>query len=87
MLEGKTKSGFEFKVEDEATDDWELLEALTKVDRGNITFLIDAAKMLLGDEQLSELKKHCKANGRVSAEKMMEEITDILQYGGNPKNS
>lgn len=87
MLEGKTKSGFEFKIRDEATDDWELLEALAKVDRGDITFLIDAANMLLGEEQMSELKKHCKTNGRISAEKMFEEITDILKYGEKPKNS
>ena len=88
MLKGKTKSGFEFEVKDDALDDWELLEALTKIDRGEFSYFIDAAKMLLGEEQLSRLKEHSRnENGRISVERMSIEIQEIFESGNDTKNS
>lgn len=87
MLNGITKSGFKYKIQDSAMDDWELLEAFTKVDRGDVTYFIDAAQMLLGDKQLDNLKKHVKEiHGRVAVGSMIDEISEILSSNAETKN-
>jgi hypothetical protein len=78
-IKGKTKSGFEYEVEKEAGDDWELVEDLSNA-RTNGYALISAAHRLVGNgEQYSRLKDHCRGeNGRVSEMKMSSEMTDII---------
>ena len=88
MLKGKTKSGFEYEIEDDALDDWDLLEVLTNISRGDATYIIEASKMLLGEKQLSALKAHVKSiKGRVSVVAMEDEITEILTSNQDTKNS
>ncbi len=88
MITGTTESGFEYKLNEENMDDYELLENLCAIDEGDASKITVSAKQLLGEEQLKALKDHVRnENGRVSAAKMIEEITQIL--GGNKpgKNS
>lgn len=88
MLEGKTKSGFAYKVEDDALDDWELLEALTKLDDGDPLVVVKIPKLLLGEEQANALKEHLRnKNGRVKATQMTEEIGEIMNSNQEAKNS
>ena len=87
MITGKTNSGFEFEIETERLDDWDLLESLTAVDKGNISVIPNVALALLGEEQLQRLKSHVKGiHGRVSMSAMFQEIFEILNSNNQGKN-
>lgn len=88
MIKGKTKTDFEFEIEEDVLDDWELLEALVDIDNGHIGGAVTALTLLLGDKQLKKLKEHCRneSTGKVSQKSMFEELSDILK-SGNEKNS
>lgn len=87
MIEGKTTSGFEFKIAYETLDNWDLFEALTEMDKGNVIVIADVAHMLLGEDQLKRLKNHVKGIcGRVSTESMIQEIEEILRSSETGKN-
>lgn len=84
---GTTESGFQYTLPPDAIDDYELLEDLCDIDNGDISKIPIIARRLLGDAQLEALKNHVrKKNGRVSATKMVEEITQIFN-GSQVKNS
>lgn len=79
MIAGKTKTGFEFSIEDTALDDWELLEVLADIDDGKTQKIGTAIKLLLGDEQAKALKEHCRNDeGRVPTSAMMAEVGEIF---------
>ena len=87
MINGITESGFEFQLEDEALDDYELIEELRKVDKGDIACIVDVVDRLLGKEQKEKLKEHLrKENGRVSASGMFDEVTQIFNASKEIKN-
>ena len=87
MIEGKTASGFEYKITEDALDDYDLLEALTDIDSGNYQKITVVVDHLLGKEQKEMLKKHIRENGRVSAKAMISEIFEILKGSQTGKNS
>lgn len=88
MLSGRTKSGFEFEIDNDILDDWELLECFREIDRGNEDYIVDAAKQLLGDEQYGKLKDFVREKyGRVKASVMADEIVDIMNHSKEGKNS
>lgn len=87
MLKGKTNSGFKFEIDEEELDDYELLEMLCEIDKGNTSLITDTAEKMLGKKQLKKLKEHVRdEKGRVSARKMMEEIEQILSGNRKGKN-
>lgn len=86
MIRGTTNSGFKFEIEDNALDDYELLEILTEIDNGESGNIPRMIELLLGKEQKDSLKKHCKKDGRVSTSLMMQEITEILSSNDTGKN-
>ena len=76
-VEGTTKSGFRYKIEKDALDDWELVEQISEMD--GLTGSVAVMKSLLGKEQYEQLKEHCRGpHGRVRATRMEEEMTEIL---------
>lgn len=87
MIKGKTSSGFEYKVEDDSLDDYELLEVLQKIDEGNGGLVPKMITLLLGEEQKERLKEHVRKDGKVSASAMMDEISEILEKNTAGKNS
>ncbi len=88
MIKGKTSSGFEYELDDDVLDDYELLEMLCDVDKGNTSLVVDAVKKLLSPEQEKNLREHARSKkGRVSAKKMIEELGEILASGNTGKNS
>ena len=88
MFTGKTSSGFEFSLQDEVLDDYELLEDLCEMDEGDMTKTISVLNRLLGTEQKERLKEHLRMeNGRVPASKMMNEIGEIFRNVKEGKNS
>lgn len=79
MIAGKTKTGFEFAIEDGALDDWELLEVLADIDDGKTQKIGTAIKLLLGADQANALKEHCRNDeGRVPTSAMMAEMGEIF---------
>ena len=81
-MKGKTSSGFEYTIDDEAKDDMELLDALVEIDEGEPSGISKATLLLLGKDQKKALYEHCRtASGRVSAAKVIAEFTEILNAG------
>ncbi len=79
MLKGETKTGFKYQIEEQVTDDYELVELIVEAEENPLVFpkLINR---VLGPSQLKALKEHVRdKEGRVSAQKMVAEITDIFQ--------
>lgn len=88
MIEGKTKSGFAFKITDETLDDYELLEMIMDIDGGAGEKTTSMVTKLLGTDQKNALKDHVRdENGRVSATRLMEEIVEIFSACDVGKNS
>lgn len=88
MIKGTTKSGFKYMLYDDKLDDYELLETLCEIDRGDVTLVPKMANQLLGEKQMSRLKDHVRnERGSVSATKMMDEISQIFNGVKALKNS
>lgn len=88
MLAGRTESGFEFELDEDCLDDYELLEDLCDIDNGDASKITIAANRLLGKEQMEALKNHVRnEKGKVSAAKMVDEITQIFKGQSKIKNS
>lgn len=81
-IKGKTSSGFEFNLDEEALDDMEVLEWLIEMDNGDVAHLKDMLVRLLGDEQKKALYNHCRKNGRVSAKAVLREVGEIFKESG-----
>lgn len=88
MLKGKTKSGFEFEIDEKKADDMELLEAIALSDT-NRSHFPRVLSMLLGDEQKARLYDHCRTKkGNVPIQKTIEEFLEIMSISGEKlKNS
>lgn len=88
MIEGTTKSGFNFKLEDYILDDYDLLEMLCSVDHGNYSDVAKLVAMLLGEDQKEDLKSFLRnRDGRVKTSAIMSEISDIFEACNAGKNS
>lgn len=88
MITGVTESGFEYQLDDDMMDDYELLEILCDIDNGNTALVTKAARLILGDAQLEALKSHLRGSGkRVPASKMIAEVTQIINGNSTGKNS
>lgn len=87
-MKGVTKSGFAFELEDEAFNDYEILEQLRAVDKGDLTAIVDVVDTLFSKEQKNALKEHLRdENGRVGMKEMIQEVAEILQTSQEGKNS
>lgn len=89
MRTGKTKSGFEFAIEESSMDNMELVDKLVEIDDGNMAAMPKAATMLLGEEQKERLYAHLRAAaGNVPIEAFINELTEIMEIMGEEgKNS
>ena len=80
MIEGKTNSGFEYSISEEVFDDYDLLQNIAEVAKGNDIYFVPVVRQLLGEEQEKALKAHLKArDGRVKTTAMTSEIVEIIQ--------
>ena len=78
MITGQTKSGFNYHIDENILQDYELLEAIAETEKNPI-FITKVVRMLLGDDT-DKLKEHVRdENGHVSIEKMNVEITEIFE--------
>ena len=92
MEEGKNKivlsDGYEVIIDSELLDDWDFLETLREIDKGNAGLIVDIMPMMLGDKQFANLKKHLRnENGRLKATDMVNVLYEILNASNETKNS
>ena len=86
MIQGKTKTGFKFKIEDAVLNDYELLELFSEVDE-NPLLVPKLVKMILGAEQKDALIEHVRDDkGRASVDRVSLELEDILTSSKETKN-
>lgn len=87
MINGKTTSGFEYSLNHDKLNDYELLEKIGEMEENPFT-LTSIVNMVLGKEQAKKLKDHIRSeNGTVPIEKMTAEITEIFNTQPEIKNS
>ena len=81
MQGGTTSSGFEFKVDDEALDDYLLLKDLSAISKGNSGKVTDVIERFLGADQEKKLMGHISKNnnGRVPASEMIKEVKEMFE--------
>lgn len=78
-----TKSGFEWDIDPDNFNDWEMLEAFYDMDR-DPRATVAVARTILGQEGLNALKEHLRTEkGKVPMDRMMDELTELLN-NANP---
>lgn len=86
MVVGKTSTGFDYEYDERILSDWRFVEGVAKTTSDNqierMQGMVSIVNLLLGDE--TALIKHLQElnDGFVPSEKMMEEITDIMNGSG-----
>lgn len=92
MLEGKTKSGFKFKIDEKLMDDWRLLKYIALSESSDPSDQLRGASnlvsLLLGDQEPALMEFIAKKNkGYVPATAVTEIMTEILTSVKDLKNS
>lgn len=83
MIEGKTRSGFKFSLDEEKLDDMEILEYLAEVE-DDLSQLPKLLEIFLGAEQKQRLYNFVKKKeGRVSIKTTYEILLDIFAEAGD----
>lgn len=92
MIEGKTKSGFKFSVDERIINDWDLVDAIGLSESDDASEVIrglrEIARLVLGN-QVDALKKHiAKTNdGFHPSDVMASELAEIITITKELKNS
>lgn len=87
MIEGKTTSGFEYKIPEENLNNYELVETLGELEE-NPLLIAKTVNLLLGKEQSNSLKEHLRTeSGTVPTDKMSTEIMEIFNEQKETKKS
>lgn len=92
MVEGKTKSGFKFKIDERVLDDWRLLKYIalseSKDSSEQIRGVSSLVSLLLGDQEDALTEFVAKKNkGFVPATAISATVTEILTTVKELKNS
>jgi len=92
-MQGITKSGYEFNIDDRVLKDWRFVTALTKCQKANndtfakLEGIQEMAKLLFGDkfdEYMNFIAS--KNDGFCPSDVIMVEITEIFQSANGSKN-
>src|SRR5690625_282733 len=87
MIEGKTSSGFAYKIPKDNLNNYELVETLGDLEE-NPLLIAKTVRLLLGNDQSEKLKDHLRTDsGIVPTDKMSEEIMEIFESQQEAKNS
>lgn len=74
-----TSSGFSCRIDEDALDDAELIDALVKLDKEDYTVIPSVITMLLGEESKKRLYEHLRTErGRVPFTALQKEFAEIL---------
>ena len=78
VVKGKTKTGFEFKLDTELIDDYEVLEMYEDIKETGLG-VRKLLTRLIGEDGYNRLKEHCrKKDGTISAKRIGHEMNDIM---------
>lgn len=91
-MKGKTKSGFEFDIDEKIFDDFDFIEAYAgimntdAVDGTQITAAVDMIHLLFPKDEEDRLKAFVrdKKTGRVSTTKLFNVVQEIFEAIGTP---
>ena len=82
MINGKTKPGFQFSVDENCMNDMELVDILAD-DSVDESFRMSAlVKRLLPNDQRKALYDHVRVNGRVPVDAIIMEVESIFDAMG-----
>lgn len=92
MIEGKTKTGFKFKVDERVLNDWRLI---TNIELAESEVLTDKVKgvtalvhLLLGDNEQKLMEHIAKKNGGfIPTDAIINELASIITTTKELKNS
>ena len=92
MIEGKTKNGFKFKIDERVMDDWRLLRNIAMSESTDPSEQIKGASnlvtLLLGDQESALMEFIAKKNeGFVPSSVVTDMVTEILTSVKELKNS
>lgn len=86
MLKGKTKSGFEYTIDENSLNDYRLVKDMAKLEDDPLK-IVSVMERLLGSEQEEALCNHvADADGKVDITKITEEFTEIFNNQKEVKN-
>lgn len=79
MIKGKTTSGFEFEIEDDIMDDYDLVIMFGKYRKApSMDIVVDIAIKMLGSEQHQALMDHLRdEKGKLKASAMVHALEEI----------
>jgi len=91
MIEGKTKTGFKFKIDERLVRDWRVVSAISMVENGNTSEQLkattDLVRLILGADEQKLLNHVAKKNeGFVPLEAVTNEVADIISSATELKN-
>ncbi len=87
VIKGTTTTGFKYKIEESALNNFELVDTLAELD-DNPLLLPKVLKLILGDEQKKALLEHVRADDNtIPIELVEKELMDIIQGNQELKNS
>ena len=87
-IKGKTSTGFEFTVCQEALDDMEMIDAIAETIDDNPVAFSTVCTKLLGKEQKKALYNHLRKDGKVPVSAVSNAIAEIFNaMGETGKNS
>ena len=88
MVKGKTSSGFKFEVSKRIAEDWRFTVALADMDSSDASRKLagstNVVRLLLKDQEEAFYKHLEDEDGIVPAEKVWNEVKEILHEMGKP---
>ena len=88
MITGVTKSGFHFRVDENAMNDMELVDILADDSMDDSFRMSHVLRKLLPGEQRKALYDHVRVDGRVPVDAVVSAVEDIFAAMGQAgKNS
>lgn len=89
-MQGETKSGFKYEIDDRVLKDWRFIEAITEADKGKGVAQLEGARkmihLMFGDDYDKFMDHISEQNeGFVPAEAVMAEVKEIFE-NSTPKN-
>lgn len=91
-MQGITKNGFEYNIDERILSDWRFTSIAAKVEGGSTVEKIGAAQkmveMIFGEEQLNKLIDHIASqnDGFVPADEVMNTAKEIIEENKKLKN-
>lgn len=91
-MEGRTKSGFEYRIDEKILSDWRFLVAASKAQSKDsaeqLAGAVDMVQLILGKEGYESLMKHLseRNNGSVPVEAVLSEVAEIINAHKETKN-